>query len=66
MTKHAYDLFAIDMLSFYSEKDCQNVPLNYKLFCSTIVAFNNYLLEKDKQAVIKQYLRHTNGITPIL
>ena len=64
MAKYARDLFFVGMASFYNEKDCQNVPLNYKLLCSTIVAFNNYLPEKDKQAVIKQYLAYTNGITP--
>ena len=62
--KYAHKLFLVGMAYFYREKDCENVPINYKLLCSNIVAFNNYLPENDKQKIINQYLRYTNGITP--
>ena len=64
MAKYAKLLFAIGMSRFYSEKDCATVPLNFKLLCANIVAFNKFLPEDDKKAIIEQYLAHTNGITP--
>ena len=64
MAKYAYDLFAVGMSCFYNEKDCENVPLNFKLLCSNIVAFNNTLPENDRNSIIKQYLAYIKGEIP--
>ena len=64
IANYAIKLFALGFETLYNEDDCKNVPLNFKLLCANIVAFNNYLPENDKNNVIKQYLAHTNGITP--
>ena len=64
MAVYAKLLFAIGMECFYCRKDCETVPLNYRLLCANIVTFNKFFPENDKNAIIKQYLAHTNGITP--